>query len=363
MIGIINTVLVDNNTLNTILEHFSIEKKTYSFQPINQGFINDTFLVLNDEAPVFILQRINHLVFKDVDGLMNNIGNALSYLKDSDYSFIALAKTEDGNIYCTHNNEQYWRLMSYIDQSTAYNTSTDPKIAAEAGRILGKFHQLLQKAPIADFADTIPQFHDLNLREDQFKLAMNQAASEKMETAKNAIVFAKETLVRLQELTQAELPLRICHNDPKLNNILFSKETKKALCLIDLDTIMKGYFYNDFGDAVRTIANTAEEDEQDHSKIIFDETLFEAFITGLKTNTSFLTKEELKSLPLGAAFMPFIHGLRALTDYLNNNVYYRVSYENQNLDRCLSLFNFTKKVLDKVSYMEAVIKREFKQLS
>ena len=118
---------------------------------------------------------------------------------------------------------------------------------------------------------------------------------------------------------------------------------------------MKGYFYNDFGDAVRTVVNTANEDEKDLHKITFDKNLFEAFMEGLQTNASFLTKEEIQFLHLGAIFMPFIHGLRALTDYLNNNIYYKVSYENQNLDRCLSLFDFTKKALNELDYMKIVV--------
>ena len=119
---------------------------------------------------------------------------------------------------------------------------------------------------------------------------------------------------------------------------------------------MKGYFYFDFGDAIRTVANTAAEDEQDHDKITFERPLFEAFIKGLESNGPFLSKEEIDLLPWGAVFMPFIHGLRALTDYLNDNIYYKVSYENQNLDRCLSLFNFTNKALQEIEYMTQVVK-------
>ena len=156
-----------------------------------------------------------------------------------------------------------------------------------------------------------------------------------------------------------KLPVRLCHNDTKLNNILFSKTNNKALCLIDLDTLMKGYFFYDFGDAARTIANTAAEDEKDLNKITFNKELFSAFIDGLKNSTRFLSASELKTLPLGVVFMPFIHGLRALTDYLNGNIYYQVAYENQNLDRCLSLFNFAEKAYAEIDF----ISKEIKQLA
>ncbi|MGB3150242.1 MAG: phosphotransferase, partial [Maribacter sp.] len=189
--------------------------------------------------------------------------------------------------------------------------------------------------------------------------ALRTSENKKLETAKNAIHFARKTLVQLKEIDFAQIPLRICHNDTKLNNILFSKISGKALCLIDLDTLMKGYFFYDFGDAVRTIANTAPEDERDNNKITFNKSLFSAFIKGLADNGLFLLKEELDSLCFGAVFMPFIHGLRALTDYLNNDRYYKTTYENQNLDRCSSLFNFTQKALDNVPFMEKTIQEYF----
>ena len=330
-------------------------------ETLHNGYINDTYLVMEGRQPRYILQRVNHNVFKDIDGLMGNIAHALDGLSDPGYERIELIRTASGTTYLEDPNG-YWRLMTYIDESTAHNTTTDPKIAFEAGRIIGKFHQLLNGAVLEDYVDTIPRFHDLSLRKAQFEEARSKAQTGKKETAHNAIVFAETTLNKLEALSTAPMPLRICHNDTKLNNILFSKKDHKALCLIDLDTLMKGYFYYDFGDAVRTIANTAPEDEQDHSKITFEKSLFESFIDGLAYNDPFLTSEEIKALPLGAVFMPFIHGLRALTDYLNNNIYYKVAYENQNLDRCLSLFHFTQKTLDELPYMEKVVQEKLKSI-
>ncbi|MCM4152750.1 aminoglycoside phosphotransferase family protein [Arenibacter sp. N53] len=343
--------------LNELLENFSIEKKTYQFQGINQGYINDTYLVLDNNYPLYILQRVNHNVFKDVHGLMGNIANAFEYLQDQDYTAIDLLKTQWANSYYKHEKTGYWRLMTYINNTTAYDNATDTEIAFQAGKVVGKFHQLLANAPLDNYVDTIPQFHDLRLRQNQFDESLLSAKKEKLETSKTAIAFAKETLEKLKVLDNSKLPVRVCHNDTKLNNILFSKVENKALCLIDLDTIMKGYFYFDFGDAIRTVANTAAEDEKDHSKITFEKPLFEAFVKGLECNGPFLYKEEINLLAWGAVFMPFIHGLRALTDYLNDNIYYKVSYENQNLDRCLSLFDFTNKALQEIGYMTQVVKK------
>ncbi|MBT9188138.1 phosphotransferase enzyme family protein [Zobellia russellii] len=341
--------------LNELLGHFSVPRTKYLIKPLTDGLINDTFLVFDGPTPLYILQRVNHLVFTDVKGVMNNIQQAFIYLQDHDYSKITLVPPQNGNSHYISPTGNHWRLMTFIDGSTAYNTTEDTYIAFEAGRIISKFNLLLQQADLNDYVDTIPQFHDIALREDQFKSALKSAAPNKLETAQEAIAFTKAVLKKLSILDLTKLPLRVCHNDTKLNNILFSKESNKALCLIDLDTLMKGYFLYDFGDAVRTIANTAAEDEKDHSKIVFNEALFEAFIDGLAKNSSFLTKTEIQTLPWGAVLMPFLHGIRALTDYLNNNIYYKVAYENQNLDRSLSLYNFTKKALDRMSYMEKVV--------
>lgn len=347
--------------LNTILKCFSLPKKHYQLKPITAGYINDTYLVLDDAHPKFILQRINHTVFKDVNGLMGNIEQALTLLYDAAYEQVLLVTTNYGTTF--HEQDGYWRVMSYIDHSTTFNTTDDPKIAYEAGKIIGKFHQLLATSNPENYVDTIPKFHDLDLRYAQLQSALANTDVERRTSASAALNFADIIYNALQPLTRAALPVRICHNDTKLNNILFSKATKKALCLIDLDTLMKGYFYYDFGDAVRTIVNPANEDEQDFDKIGFDRNLFLAFLKGLQSVGSFLTKEEIDNLPLGMVFMPFIHGLRALTDYLENNKYYKVSYENQNLDRSLSLFDFTQKAWNQMAFMKEMTQKELVPVS
>ena len=349
---------LDAAELNSLLEHFHITKKKYELQAINNGYINDTYLVLDNMAPIYIFQRINPSVFQDVIGLMGNVEKALAYLVGDGYSPIELVKTRTGKAFFEQGEEGFWRLMTFIDQSLTYNTTTNPEIAFEAGRIIGKFHTLLQQADVTEFVDTISNFHNLQLRQEQFEQAQLHAEKDKLNTATAAVDFAKDTFPKLASLKNAKLPPRVCHNDTKLNNILFSKKETKSLCLIDLDTIMKGYFYFDFGDAVRTIVNTAKEDERELHKITFEKELFRAFVNGLAVNSSFLTDQEKKSLHLGVVLMPFLHGLRALTDYLENDKYYKVSYKGQNLDRCLSLFQFTKMALQNLDYMQDVIQEK-----
>ncbi len=347
--------------LKSILSKFDLVEQEYVINPLNIGYINDTYLISDRVAPKYILQRVNHNVFKDIDGLMGNIENALRFLCANDYKKIELISTFLGKSYL-EDSTGFWRLMTYLENSTTYNTTTSTKIAFEAGRIIGKFHLLLADADVRNYVETIPQFHSLQLRERQFQVALSTANKERSEVANEAILFTKEMLKRLKAFNISNLPVRVCHNDTKFNNVLFSKKTNTALCLIDLDTIMKGYFLYDFGDATRTIVNMAPEDEQELSKITFERDLFESFVNGIAANEPFLTQQELDSLHIGTVLMPFLHGIRALTDYLNNDIYYKVTYENQNLDRCLSLFDFTEKAHNQMDYMQKVILKVLKPI-
>lgn len=340
-----------HDELKGILSNFSLPEKEYQFQQITVGYINDTYLISEDARPKFILQRINHDIFENIEVVMMNIHRALKRLKALDYKQIKLIPATSGKTYAQCKSG-YWRIMSFIPNSLTFNTTKNAQIAEEAGRIIGTFHLLLAKEDPKNYIETIPKFHHLELRKMQFLAAFAGASREKKKMAENSIELANNLIQQLEALRPTKVPQRICHNDTKLNNILFSKTKIKALCLIDLDTLMPGYFHYDFGDAVRTIVNTAAEDEKNHDKITFDKSLFEAFISGLASDKPFLKKEEIQALPYGVILMPFLHGLRALTDFLNNNIYYKVSYENQNLDRCQSLFAFSEIAHYNLDYMK-----------
>ncbi|MGB5170556.1 MAG: aminoglycoside phosphotransferase family protein [Eudoraea sp.] len=346
--------------LSLIASQFEIETLDYEFKEINQGYINNTFFVLVEGIPKYILQRINKGVFPNIPTLMENMVRSLNYLSGEGYQSISLIPTKNKKPFLTLEDGKCWRMMTAIENSIAYSTSEDPVIAYETGRILVRFHSLLQKAPKDKFQESLVHFHDLEYRGKQFYQALEMPNELTIEPAKNAINFAKKNLQLLLEAEPTHLPIRICHNDTKLNNILFHKDDKKALCLIDLDTIMPGRFYYDFGDAIRTLVNTSPEDEKDLTKINFSKTQFESCIDGMKEHSSFLRQDEIESLAFGAVLMPFLHGLRALTDYLDGNKYYKVTYENQNLDRCLSLFEFTKLGQINYDYMEETIIKKFK---
>jgi thiamine kinase-like enzyme len=344
--------------LHRLLGYFSINISEVKFEPLTSGLINDTYLVYSKQSPTHILQRINDSVFKDVAGLMNNCATALEQLNAQGYTKVELIKTKKEE-YFYQGPEGFWRLVNYIAHTVTYDTTNSLQIAFEAGRIIGRFQTLLQHEDPSNYKDTIPDFHNLELRMNQFEEAFSNTSEDNMEECKSVIKFVKSTSVVLQKNISTTLQVRICHNDTKLNNILFSKDTDKALCLIDLDTIMKGHFLFDFGDAVRTVVNPAREDEQDNSLIQFRTDYFEALVRGIASNEHIWTGQELQSLPYGAVLMPFLHGLRALTDYLNGNKYYKVSYEKQNYDRAKSLFQFTKKTLEQLPFMKQTIDEHF----
>ncbi len=346
------------NLIN-ILKEFQISGKNYSFETISNGLINDTYLVNKDDEPTFILQRINTKVFTNYKSLIHNLDLVLPFLKSATYSEVVLVKTKEDKSFFSNEKSEIWRLMTFIKDSVVYNTSTNTKIAFEAGKIISEFHNLLSKFDANLLEDTLPGFHDIHLRYDQFKKAFKEAKPKNIKTAKKAITFVKDNISFLLDVDLDKLPVRACHNDTKLNNILFSKKDK-ALCLIDLDTIMKGSFIYDFGDAIRTIVNFAPEDEKELSKINFDMEMFESFIDGLSSGGDFLEEEEKKLLPYGAVLLPFLHGIRALTDYLENNRYYKVAYETQNLDRSFSLFQFAQLALDNQEAMHRIISDKLK---
>jgi Ser/Thr protein kinase RdoA (MazF antagonist) len=343
--------------LNKILGKFQVPDHDYSFKTISNGLINDTYLVQDNSEPEYILQRINTSVFTRFHDLIHNIELILPLLDAPDYKKIELIRTRKEEPYLKTDSSDVWRVMTFVRGSTVYNTTTDQEIAKEAGRIIGLFHKLLEDFDAGQVKETLVRFHDLNLRFDQFKEARKNADKEKLELAKKAIDFVDNNIDLLLNITFDELPVRVCHNDTKLNNILFSAK-KKSLCLIDLDTLMPGTFLYDFGDAVRTIANTAPEDEIDLSRINFRTELFEAFMDGLSMNKEIFTKAEIEQMSLGAALMPFLHGIRALTDFLENNRYYKVSYEMQNLDRCMSLFTFSQLAIDHQPEMKKIVKEK-----
>jgi Ser/Thr protein kinase RdoA (MazF antagonist) len=345
--------------LNDIVSQFDIQSSNFSYKKIYQGYINDTYLLEQNSEPKYILQGINSGVFKNIAALHENIDLALKRLNAIDYTQVILCKTKEQKHLYIHNNS-FWRLMTFIPNSVAYNITSNSKIAYEAGRIVGKFHSLLKDEDLSNYNETIPNLNYLPFRIKEFNNTIENTTNKLLEKANLEIEFAKAHLHDFEAFYKVKLPKRICHNDTKLNNLLFNK-SNDGLCLIDLDTLMEGYFHYDFGDLVRTVVSEANEDEKELHKIKFNTQLFVALIDGINSNGSFLSKMEIEFLPISCALMPFMHGLRALTDYLNGNIYYKVNYPEQNLDRCKSLFQFARLAKENHKVIEDIIYSKLKK--
>ena len=345
---------VTNSELNRILSNFDVNPSKFSYEKINTGYINDSYFVNVQNQKKYVLQKINTNVFKNIDAIKNNISLSISNLIDIGYHKIKFIDPINQELFY-NSGKDCWRLMEYVNGSYTKDNAENTKDAFEAGRIISLFHVLLKDVDSGKCIDTLKDFHNLPYRIKEFEESLNNTNDNLKEECIEEINFSRVMFDRLIVFYNSNLPERICHNDAKLNNILFSS-TNKGLCMIDLDTIMKGYFHYDFGDAIRTIVNPASEEEKDISKISFNKSLFKAFIDGLKSNGKFLSDKEIDLLPLSTALMPFIHGLRALTDYLNGNIYYKVSYPKQNLIRSRNLFAFSGHALKNEDFMKKTIK-------
>ena len=348
------------NTLKSIFNEFN-HKATYaSHSELNSGHINDTFLIKTTEGKSYILQRINHLIFKDVPGLVNNkvltsnhIKNKYPNLSEEELNKFVLSfvKAKNTDFYYHQENEDFWNVMVFIDDSITHEIVKDKEVAYEGGKLLGEFLNNTADFDSSLLIDVIPNFHNISFRFQQYASAVQSASKSRITKAQQSIKFVadlKDEMHILQNLKETgEIPVRVTHNDTKISNSLFTKNNK-GICMIDTDTVMPGIIHYDFGDAIRTICNTAAEDEKDLSKVVFNLEYYKAYEKGFleKTKNS-LTALEIKHLPLAAKTMIFIIGLRFLTDYLNNDVYYKTTYSEHNLDRAKNQFKLIKSFTEK----------------
>lgn len=349
--------------MEKILDNFRLPGPVVSLKPVKSGHIHATWLV-ECQNEKFILQRINHFVFKDVAGLMENIVRLCEHLEIKiknnlpEWVPMIVILTKNGHSYMEYDNS-YWRIFSYVPHHPICEGSSDLSAVYEAGSAYGKFIHMLSDLPGKPLHATIPRFHDMDHRHNNLQNAIKNGdqtrvkkAAAEIDMALNGVSYA-ESLQKL--IRDKSLPLRITHNDTKLSNILFN-EHGKAICVIDLDTVMPGYIHYDFGDSMRSFANTAAEDEKDTNKILFNYSAFESYTKGfIKEISSIITKPELETLVLSPFFITCEQSVRFLTDYLENDKYYHISYSDHNLVRTraqLTLMNRMKEAQDK---MEEII--------
>ena len=337
--------------LKYIFSQFDQNGTFESYSELASGHINDTYLIKTTEKPFFVLQRINHGVFKDVPGLISNKVNVSDHLikklahlpkEELDRSVLRFVKTKEGKSYYQGEEGNYWNLMVFIDNSVTHEAVKDEEIAYEGGKLFGDFLNMTSDFPAETLTEVIPKFHDMSFRFSQFDDALKIASEERKSQAReylNRVATLKDEMHILQNLKESgEIKIRVTHNDTKISNALFDTNNK-GLCVIDTDTIMPGIVHYDFGDAIRTICNTAAEDEKNLELVNFNLDYYKAYEKGfLEEVESALSPIEIKYLPLGAKTMIFIMALRFLTDFLNNDIYYKTAYPEHNFDRAKNQF-------------------------
>ncbi|MDE5688946.1 MAG: aminoglycoside phosphotransferase family protein [Paramuribaculum sp.] len=342
--------------LRTVVKHFDIKGTVDAIKPLGNGLINDTYIVKTEgEAPDYVLQRINHNIFTDVDTLMTNIQAVTSHIRhkleaagetDIDRKVLTFVPTNFDGKYYFFDGENYWRMMVFIPDAHTFE-AVNPESSRNAGKAFGNFQAMLVDID-ADLKESIPDFHNMEFRLKQLHDAVEADPEGRVAEVKQIL---DELEKRAEEMTKAErlhregkLPKRICHCDTKVNNMMFDDEGN-ILCVIDLDTVMPSFIFSDYGDFLRTGANKLAEDDPDIDHVEFDMDIFRAFTQGyLSSAKDFLTPLEIENLPYAAALFPYMQAVRFLTDYINGDTYYKIKYPEHNLVRTRNQFKLLQSV-------------------
>ena len=365
----------DSRSLEDAIYAFGFGQKCSYVKPFGEGHINETYAVYMQEedgsdVPQYVLQRLNINVFKNPSQVMENIFGVTEFLRevireeggDVDRETLSYIITKSGETYFEDAQGQPWRCLHFISNSVCYQTVEEPDQFYQSAKSFGHFLKQLGNYPAESLHETIPQFHDTVKRFRDFAKAVKKDVKNRSRSCKKEIAFALEREedcgVLMEQLNKGLLPLRVTHNDTKLNNILFDSDTDKGLCIIDLDTIMPGLAANDFGDSIRFGASTAEEDEKDLEKVHFDIHLYELYVKGyLEMAKDVLTPAEIESLPWGARLMTLECGMRFLTDYLQGDVYFKTAYPEHNLVRARTQFKLVKEMEEQFEAMQEIAKK------
>ena len=345
-----------------VLKAFSLDSKPISCERYGCGHINVTYLVVTESGRRYILQKINNNIFKDVPGLMGNIAAVTKYLRtiiSDPRGVLTLVPTTDGADYLEFEDGSFWRVYDFVEQSLCLQAPESADDFYQSAVAFGTFQQQLKDFPAETLCEVIPNFHNTVDRYRIFKEALAADVCGRAASVKAEIDFAlareEEAGTLVNMLAEGKLPLRVTHNDTKLNNVMLDEATRKPLCVIDLDTTMPGLSLYDFGDSIRFGAATAAEDEKDLSKMVMDINLFETYTKGFLSACPGLTQNERDMLPMGAKLMTLECGVRFLTDYLSGDTYFRTHYEGQNLDRCRTQFKLVADMESKWEEMKRIV--------
>ncbi len=369
---------MNQNTIKSVAAHFSFSGTLANTKELTAGNINVTYRLTytKDGLPhQYIIQRINTNAFKDPVSLMDNVGKVTTHIRASyqaeginpDRRVLTFVPCDNGTLLYIDPEGGAWRAYHYVDGVTAYDQIESADLFREAGRGFGEFQTRLADFPAAELVETIPGFHNTAHRYGTFLQAIEKDAAGRVASIPDEIAFFQDRKdlahAIVSKLGDPDLlPLRVTHNDTKLNNVLIDNATGKALCVIDLDTVMPGSALYDYGDAVRYGACTAAEDEPDTSKIGFDMTLFEAFTEGFVSATAGkLTDTEIRLLPLGVKVITYELAMRFLTDYINGDVYFKTKYADHNLVRARAQMKLLTVIEEKYEEMCAYIEKILKK--
>lgn len=330
-----------------ILQEFQLKHSPLSVKVYGQGHINRTYLVETTGEECYILQGINKNVFPEPEKLMENIVKVTFYLKDiieksggdPERETLTPVFGRNGKSFFKGEDGEYWRVYRFIEDAVTLNAAENPEDFCESGIAFGRFQGMLRDFPAETLHPVIPDFHNTAKRFQAFEQAVAQDKCGRVREVKKEIEFIRERRLEMSLLNdmleRGELPLRVTHNDTKLNNVMLDRKNHKALCVIDLDTVMPGLSVHDFGDAIRFGANTAAEDEPDVTKVSLSLKHYEAYRNGfLEGCQGSLTENEVDMLPMGAKMMTLECGMRFLTDYLSGDTYFKISREKHNAERC-----------------------------
>ena len=365
---------VEDRNLEDAIYAFGFGNRCSYVKPFGAGHINETYAVYmpgreGDELS-YVLQRVNSNVFKDPAGVMDNIFGVTEYLRnvirreggDPDRETLSYIKTKSGCNYFEDSEGEPWRCYNFIPDSVCYQLVEEPEQFYQSGSSFGHFLKQLCDYPASKLNETIPDFHNTVKRFGAFQVALKRDLKNRAASCRPEIDFAlareKDCGVLVEQQDAGILPLRVTHNDTKLNNILFDEKTGKGLCIIDLDTIMPGLAANDFGDSIRFGAATAEEDEQNLDLMHFDISLYELYVKGyLEETKDVLTEAEIKSLPWGARLMTLECGIRFLTDYLQGDTYFKTDYPEHNLVRARTQFRLVDEMEQQFDRMQELVEK------
>lgn len=357
-----------------VILKFDYEGRVVAERPFGNGHINDTYLLEfqleNGEERKIILQRMNTSIFKEPVMVMENIMNVTAHLRkkieenggDPLRETLNVIPAKDGKAYVVDSEGGYWRSYTFVTNATSYDKVESPKDFYESAVAFGNFQRLLSDFPAETLHETIPFFHDTRVRFAAFKKAVEEDVCGRAAEVADEIRFVldrEEVANYFSELLdKKELPIRVTHNDTKLNNIMMDDQTRKGICVIDLDTVMPGLAMNDFGDSIRFGASTAAEDEPDLSKVSCDLELFDIYTKGFVEGCGGqLTEKEISLLPMGAKVMTYECGMRFLMDYLQGDVYFKIHRDGQNLDRCRTQFKLVKDMEEKWTQMQKIVEK------